>query len=105
MNTDEATTAAEGPDLPTFGDELAEFLPWVAAVVVLGPIPLLSLMLLAPFLLLFVPAVAAVGAVSVIGAVVWTPYLLIRHHRQRGAERRERLDANPAAAAQAAGSQ
>jgi hypothetical protein len=111
MNTTEATTAAEAPDVPTFGDELVELLPWVAAVVVLAPITLLSLMLWAPFLLLFAPVVAVVAAVTVTGvagAVLATPYLLIRHRRRHAAERRRSRDRSvpmAAAVARAGGSQ
>ena len=86
MNTDEATTAAEAPDRPTFGDELAEFLPYVAAVVVLGPITLLSLMLCAPFLLVLAlvaaPAVAT-GLLAAVAAILATPFLLFRHSHAR----------------------
>jgi small-conductance mechanosensitive channel len=111
MNTVEATTGAEPPDRPTFGDELVELLPWVAAVVVLAPITLLSLMLWAPFLLLLVPVVAlvvAAGVIGLAGALLATPYLLVRHRREHAAERRrspERLVAIPGAVAHSGGPQ
>jgi hypothetical protein len=89
MNTTQQLSTAE-PE-PSFGDEVAEFLPWVAAVVVLAPIALLSLMLWAPFLLLLtlvVAPVAVAGLIGVAGAILATPYLLLRHWRQHHARRR-----------------
>jgi hypothetical protein len=97
MNTTRHISAAE-PE-PSFGDEVAEFLPWVAAVVVLAPITLLSLMLWAPFLLLFTlvaAPVAVAGLIGVAGAILATPYLLLRHWRQHHAERRRSLMQSPA---------
>jgi hypothetical protein len=96
MNTTQHISAAE-PE-PSFGDEVAEFLPWVAAVVVLAPITLLSLMLWAPFLLVFAlvaaPAAAA-GLIAFAGAILATPYLLLRHWRQHVDERRRSLNRSP----------
>ena len=97
MNTTQHISAAE-PE-PSFGDEVAEFLPWVAAVVVLAPITLLSLMLWAPFLLLLTlvaVAVAVAGLIGVVGAILATPYLLLRHWRQHHAERRRSSTRPPA---------
>jgi hypothetical protein len=89
MNTTQHISAAE-PE-PSFGDEVAELLPWVAAVVALAPITLLSLMLWAPFLLLLTlvaVAVAVAGLIGVVGAILATPYLLLRHWRRHHATRR-----------------
>jgi hypothetical protein len=97
MNTTQHISAAE-PE-PAFGDEVAEFLPWVAAVVVLAPITLLSLMLWAPFLLVFAlvaAPVAVAGLIGLAGAILATPYLLLRHWRQHHAERRRSLMRSPA---------
>jgi hypothetical protein len=92
MNTTNLITAPEAPDRPSFGDLLTEILPWVAAVVVLGPLTLLTLMLWAPFLLLFslvaAPAAAA-SLIGVAGAILATPYLLVRHVHRRLTERRK----------------
>jgi hypothetical protein len=96
MNTTQHISAAE-PE-PSFGDEVAEFLPWVAAVVVLAPITLLSLMLWAPFLLLLalvVAPVAVAGLIGLAGAILATPYVLLRHWRQHHAERRPSLTRSP----------
>jgi hypothetical protein len=92
MNTTELISPPEESECPTFGDELAELLPFVAAVFVLGPITLLCLVLWAPFLLLFAPVVAVAGLVSIIalaGTVVATPFVLL-HHRRRSAVERKR---------------
>ena len=97
MNTTQHISAAE-PE-PSFGDEVAEFLPWVAAVMVLVPITLLSLILWAPFLLLLTlvaAPVALAGLIGVAGAILATPYLLLRHWRQHHAERRRSSKRAPA---------
>ena len=97
MNTTQHISAAE-PE-PSFGDEVAAFLPWVAAVVALAPFTLLSLMLWAPFLLvltLVVATVAVAGLIGVAGAILATPYLLLRHWRQNAAERRRSRNRSPA---------
>jgi hypothetical protein len=97
MNSTQHIGAAE-PE-PSFGDEVAESLPWVTAVVVLAPITLLSLMLWAPFLLLLTlvaAAVAVAGLIGVVGAILATPYLLLRHWRQNPAERRRSPNRSPA---------
>jgi len=95
--TDPITPTASGP--PTLGDQLAEVLPIVDTVYVAGP-PLLvawagtvlfALMLAGPFALLvtLVAVFAAAAAlVTLAGAILATPYLLIRHFHQRLAERR-----------------
>jgi hypothetical protein len=98
MNTTEPLSpTASGP--PTFGDQLAEVLPVVDTVYVAGP-PLLvawtgtvmfALMLAGPFALVVTLAlvfVAAAAVVALAGAILATPYLLIRHFRARVAKRR-----------------
>ena len=95
--TDTITPTASGP--PTLGDQLAEVLPIVDTVYVAGP-PLLvawagtvlfALMLAGPFALVatfVVVLVAAAAVVTLAGAILATPYLLIRHFRLRLAKRR-----------------
>jgi hypothetical protein len=84
---------------PTFGDEVAEVLPLVDTVFVAGPPVLLlwagtvlfALMLAGPFALLVtfgVVLVAAAALIALAGAILATPYLLVRHVRQRLANRR-----------------
>jgi hypothetical protein len=83
----------------TLGDQLAEVLPVVDTVYVAGPPVLLAwagtvlfaLMLAGPFALLVtlvVALVAAAALVTLAGAILATPYLLIRHFRLRLAKRR-----------------
>jgi hypothetical protein len=82
----------------TLGDQLAEVLPVVDTVYVAGPPVLLAwagtvlfaLMLAGPFALLVtlvVVLVAAAAVVTLAGAILATPYLLIRHFRLRLATR------------------
>ena len=97
QNTEPLTPTASGP--PTLGDQLAEVLPIVDTVYVAGP-PLLvawagtvlfALMLAGPFALLVALVVALAAAAAVValaGAILATPYLLIRHFRLRVAKRR-----------------
>jgi hypothetical protein len=96
-NTEPITPTASGP--PTLRDQVAEVLELVDTVVVAGPPVLLAwagtvlfaLMLAGPFALLvaFVVALAAAAAlVTLAGAILATPYLLIRHFRLRVATRR-----------------
>jgi hypothetical protein len=96
-STDPITARASGP--PTLGDLFAEVLPLVGTVFVAGPpvlaagagTVLFALMLAGPFALLvtLVVAVAAAAAlVTLAGAILATPYLLLRHLRVRLAERR-----------------
>jgi hypothetical protein len=84
---------------PTVGELLEETLPVIDTVYVAGPpvllvwagTVLLALMLAGPFALVvtFVVALAAAAAlVTLAGAILATPYLLIRHFRRRLAERR-----------------
>ena len=95
--TEPFTPTASGP--PTLGDEVAEVLPLVDTVFVAGPPVLLvwagtvlfALMLAGPFALLVtfvVVLVAAAALVALAGAILATPYLLIRHFRPRLAKRR-----------------
>jgi hypothetical protein len=99
MNTTERITpTASGP--PTLGDQLAEVLPVIDTVFVAGPpvlvvwagTVLFALMLAGPFALvatLVVVLVAAAAVVTLAGAILATPYLLIRHFRLRLAKRRQ----------------
>jgi hypothetical protein len=95
--TDPITARASGP--PTPGDLFAEILPLVGTVVVAGPpvlvawagTVLFALMLAGPFALvvaLVVAFAAAAALVTLAGAILATPYLLIRHLRLRLAKRR-----------------
>jgi uncharacterized RDD family membrane protein YckC len=99
MNTTEPfTPTASGP--PTRGDVLADVLPVIGTVYVAGP-PILfawagtvlfALMLAGPFALvatLVVVLLAAAAVVTLAGAILATPYLLIRHFRLRLAKRRQ----------------
>jgi hypothetical protein len=100
--TEPFTPTASRP--PTLGEEVAELDPLIGTVFVAGPPVLLvwagtvlfALMLAGPFALLvtFVVALAAVAAVvALAGAILASPYLLIRHFRLRLAKRREVTDA------------
>jgi predicted lipid-binding transport protein (Tim44 family) len=95
--TEPITPTAPGP--PTRGDVLADVLPVIGTVYVAGPPVLLAwagtvlfaLMLTGSFALLvtLVAVFAAAAAlVTLAGAILATPYLLIRHFHQRLAERR-----------------
>jgi len=95
--TEPITPTASGPR--TRGDLLADVLPVFDTVYVAGPPILLAwagtvlfaLMLAGPFALLvtFVLALAVAAAlVALAGAILATPYLLVRHIRQRFATRR-----------------
>jgi hypothetical protein len=95
--TEPFTPTAPGPR--TLGDQLADVLPVVDTVFVAGPpvlvawagTVLLALMLAGPFALLVtlvVALVAAAALVTLAGAILATPYLLIRHFRLRLAKRR-----------------
>ena len=91
------TPTASGP--PTRSDVLADVLPVIGTVYVAGPPILLAwagtvlfaLMLAGPFALLVtfgVVLVAAAALITLAGAILATPYLLVRHLRQRLAHRR-----------------
>jgi hypothetical protein len=90
-------TAASGP--PTLGDAAVEIVPLISTVFVAGPPVLLAwagsvlfaLLLAGPFALivtLVVVLAAAAALVMLAGAILATPYLLIRHFGRRLAERR-----------------
>lgn len=75
---------------PSFGEMLAETLPLIGAipvygppvVLLAGPWVLLALMLVGPFALLVTLVVvlaAAAAVVGLVGAILATPYLLVRH--------------------------
>jgi hypothetical protein len=95
--TESISPTASGP--PTLRDQLADVLPLVDTVFVAGPpvvvawvgTVLFALMLAGPFALvvtLVVALVAAAALVTLAGAILATPYLLIRHFRLRLAKRR-----------------
>jgi hypothetical protein len=95
--TEPFTPTASGPS--TLGDQVAEVLELVDTVVVAGPPVLLAwagtvlfaLMLAGPFALLVtfvLVLVAAVALIALAGAILATPYLLMRHLRVRLAKRR-----------------
>jgi hypothetical protein len=111
MITTDLNTTTQASEEPSFGDELAELLPWIAAIVVFAPITLLSLVLWAPFLLLLAVVAAPVVAVGLLGvgiAILAMPFLFIRHRRQHAVERAQspqRSIAIPGALAQAGGAQ
>jgi hypothetical protein len=88
---------ASGP--PTLGDQLSEVLPVIDTVYVAGPpvlvawagTVLFALMLAGPVALVatfVVVLLAAAAVVTLAGAILATPYLLIRHVRLRLAKRR-----------------
>ena len=97
MHTTEPVTAtASGP--PTLGDMVAEVVPLIGAVYQAGPpvlvggagTVLFALLLVGPFVLLVTLAVAVAAAAALValaGAILATPYLLIRHVRTRIASR------------------
>jgi hypothetical protein len=95
--TEPFTHTASGP--PTLGDAAVEIVPLVSTVFVAGPpvvlawagAVLFALLLVGPFALLVTLVVvlaAAAGLVVLAGAILATPYLLIRHLGRRLAERR-----------------
>ena len=97
QNTEPLTPIASGP--PTLRDEVTEVGPLIGTVFVAGPPVLLAwtgtvlfaLMLAGPFALLVTLVIAFVAAAAVVtmaGAILATPYLLVRHVRQRLANRR-----------------
>jgi hypothetical protein len=91
MNTNEPISpTASAP--PTLGDMLADIVPVLATVFVAGPpvlaawagTVLLALMLAGPFaflVTLIVVLVTAAALVTLAGAILVTPYLLVRHLR------------------------
>jgi hypothetical protein len=98
MHTTEPFTPTAS-QLPTLGEEAEEIGPIVGAIFVAGPPVLLAwagtvlfaLMLAGPFALMVTFAVvfaAAAAVVTLAGAILATPYLLVRHLRARLAQRR-----------------
>jgi hypothetical protein len=97
MHTTEPFTAtASAP--PTLGDMVAEVVPLIGAVYQAGPpvlvagagTVLFALLLVGPFVLLVTVAVAVAAAAALValaGAILATPYLLIRHVGTRIASR------------------
>jgi hypothetical protein len=99
MNTTDPLTPTTSGS-PTFGDQLADVVPVFDTVYVAGPpvlvawagTVLFALMLAGPFALVVTLAlvlVAAAAVVALAGAILATPYLLIRHFRVRVATRRD----------------
>ena len=97
QNTEPLTLTASGP--PTLRDEITEVAPLIGTVFVAGPpvlvawtgTVLFALMLAGPFALLvtlLIAFAAAAALVALAGAILATPYLLVRHVRVRLAERR-----------------
>ncbi len=95
-NTQPFTPTASGP--PTLREEVTEIAPLIGTVFVAGPpvlvawagTVLFALMLAGPFALLvtLVVALAAAAAlVTLAGAILASPYLLVRHFRLRLAKR------------------
>jgi len=95
--TEPFTPTASGP--PTLGDQIAEVHALFDTVFVAGPpvlvagagTVLLALMLAGPFALLVtlvVVLVAAMLLVALAGAILASPYLLVRHLRVRLEKRR-----------------
>jgi len=97
MNTTEPTKPAPAYEHPSFAEELPEFLP-LGRLLVAVPFVVLILMLSGPFLLL-VTIVVVLGLVAMLigltGAILATPYLVVRHLQRRAADRRE-PEASPA---------
>jgi hypothetical protein len=98
MHTTEPITPGP-PGPPTLGDAAAEIVPLISTVFVAGPpvlvawtgTVLFALLLAGPFVLLvtLVVALAAAAAlVTLAGAILAAPYLLIRHLPPRLAKRR-----------------
>lgn len=99
MHTTEPITPRATTGAPTLGDLADGIDPLISTVFVAGPpvlvagagMVLFALLLAGPFLLLatlVVALAAAAGLVTLAGAVVATPFLLIRHFGRRLAKRR-----------------
>jgi hypothetical protein len=82
------------PDLPTLAERLSETVPLISApaffgppvIFLLGPWLLLALLLIPPaaFLIMLVVIVAVVaGLLVALGALIASPYLLVRHRHAR----------------------
>jgi hypothetical protein len=82
MNTTAVTTTAEAFEEPTFGEEIAELMPWIFGAVFVVPVTFFTAVLWAPFLLLFVlvaAPIAAVGALGTLAAILAMPFLFLRN--------------------------
>jgi hypothetical protein len=113
QNTEPLTPTASRP--PTLRDEVTEVGPIIGTVFVAGPPVLLAwtgtvlfaLMLAGPFALLVTLVIAFAAAAAVVtlaGAILATPYMLVRHVRLRLAQRRHGSQARaPIATVVAAG--
>lgn len=91
MNTPALTTAADTSEEPTFGEETAEFMPWLFGAVFVVPFTLLAAVLWAPSLLLLVMVATpflALGLLGAAAAIIAAPILLAREAYERLAERR-----------------
>ena len=89
---------------PTCGEILREIVPLVGVVVVAGPpvvllagpLVLLALMVTGPFVLvltLVAVLIGSTGLVALIGAILASPYVLVRHLRERPARGHSSLGA------------
>jgi hypothetical protein len=98
QNTEPHTPIASGP--PTLRDEVTEVGPLIGTVFVAGPPVLLAwtgtvlfaLMLAGPFALLVTLVIAFAAAAAVValaGAILASPYLVVRHVRLRLEQRRQ----------------
>jgi hypothetical protein len=98
QTTEPFTPTASGP--PTLGDMVVEIVPLISTVFVAGPpvlvagagTVLFALMLAGPFALLVTLVVvlaAAAALVMLAGAILASPYLLIRQLRPRLAKRHQ----------------
>jgi hypothetical protein len=82
------------PGSPTPGEILREIVPLVGVVVVAGPpvvllagpLVLLALMVAGPFVLVLTLVAVLIGSTALValsGAILASPYLLVRHLRER----------------------
>jgi len=110
MNTTELTSAAQASEDPTFGDEAAEFMPWLFGATLIVPATLVSLVLWAPALLLVVLVATpflVLGLLGAVAAILAMPFLFLRNRYRHFAERRplKRSQATSGAFASAEGHQ
>jgi hypothetical protein len=91
MTTTALTSSARPVEEPTFGDETAEFMPWLFGATLIFPITLLSVALWAPALLLLVLIATpflVLGLLVAVAAIVAVPFLFLRDRYERFADRR-----------------
>jgi hypothetical protein len=92
------TTRPEASAQPDFRERLEELLPLIAfvpvagppAILVAGPWVLLALMVAGPVVLILTLVallLAAAALIALIGAILASPYLVVRHVRRHRAER------------------